>query len=156
MNTVNAVIHSTNWERTLSMANISKAIFWRLIKQEIAYFNKKWVGETDSEKRENERNVVAMYYDSLNHSTEYSLEIAFRNHRNNETTFPKIPQILKYLPRESETYQTQAYKRVPMPDRVKDMHDKKVALDDGTKLKCAEMIQKRFSTDFSECKKIVE
>ena len=138
------------------MAKISKQAFWRIIKNEIAYFNKKWVGETEAEKRENERNVLSMYYDSLSGATEYSLEIAFRNHRNKEIHFPKVPQILKLLPRESETYQSKSYKRAPMPDNVKSMQKAKAEVTDEMKLASANMIANRYeNTSFAEAKKIV-
>ena len=136
------------------MDNINKQTFWRLIKKEIAYFNKTWKGNTDSEKRENERAVLSMYYDSLKHATEYSLEIAFRNHRNSESHFPKIPQILKSIPKLSETYETKAYKMEPMPESVKAIHGANIQLDNEMKLKMANMIQTRFDTDFGECKRI--
>ena len=137
------------------MDNINKQTFWRLIKLELAYFNKKWTGATDAEKRENERAVLSMYYDSLKHATEHSLEIAFRNHRNTEQHFPKIPQILKSIPKQSETYQTKAYKREPMPDNVRSIHEKRSEPNNEMKLKMANMIQARFDTPFSECKEIV-
>ena len=132
------------------MDNISRSIFWRLIKPEIAYYNKKWVGATEQEKKENERNVLSMYYKSLSHTTEYNLEVAFNRHREIETTFPKIPQILKFIPKESETYETAAYKRVPMPDSVSKIYHGKQVLSEQDKRDMAAMVNRRWSGTSAE------
>ena len=134
--------------------NISKKEFWILIKPEIAYFNKKWVGTSEQEKRENEKTVLGMYYESLSFANEYALEVAFRKHRQTETTFPKIPQLVKHIPKASETYETPSYKFSPMPKNVAKAI-KMPVVDDSMKLQSAEMIQLRYGTDFAECKKIV-
>jgi len=134
--------------------NIRRNEFWRLIKPELAYFNKKWQGTTDSEKRENERTVLEMYYSSLCFANQYSLEIAFRKHRQAESTFPKIPQLIKFIPKSSETYRTPSYKWSPMPDNVAEAI-KMPVVSDSMKLKSAEKIQERYGTPFDECKRIV-
>jgi len=95
-----------------------------------------------------------MYYESLKFANEYALEIAFRKHRQTETTFPKIPQLIKFIPKTSETYETPSYKFSPMPDNVA-AAIKMPVVSDEMKLKSAEMIHKRYGTDFKRCKEIV-
>ena len=134
--------------------NISKKEFWILIKPEIAYFNKKWVGTSEQEKKENEKTVLGMYYESLSFANEYALEVAFRKHRQTETIFPKIPQLIKHIPKVTETYETPSYKFAPMPKEVASAI-KMPVVSDEMKLKSAELIQLRFGTPFDQCKKIV-
>jgi len=135
--------------------NISKRDFWELMKPELAYYNKKWKGVTEEEKKKNEKDVLLMYYKSLCFATKVSFEIALNHHRQSESTFPKIPDLIRRIPKPIETHQTPTYKKEPMPDNVLEIVNRKSKPNCEMKLKMANMINERYNTPFVECKQIV-
>ena len=103
------------------MARISREHFWKIIKPELTYFNKKWPGRTEAERKKNEREVLGMYFRELRHASVPALENAFRQHRLEETTFPKIPQVLRFVPKPTRIEEIQ------LPDKseiAEGLHDK--------------------------------
>lgn len=139
------------------MANISRREFWNLIKKEMAYYNKKWAGDDETEKKRNESEILAMYYKALSHVTEYAVEVALNRHRAEEKTFPKINQILKYIPRHSETYKPQTHESTPMPDSVAKVTDKKQKQSPELCRQMAAMVNRRWpSTSADEALALFE
>jgi hypothetical protein len=136
------------------MERISRMTFWQIIKPELTYYNKTWRGETDEAKKANERTVLAMYYKELSHATQFALENAFRLHRQSETTFPKIAQILRHCPKPVVATKLGTHQSVEMPKGVADELARlksQYKLDDSVMGESRSLVANRWpNTDWTE------
>ena len=100
------------------MEKISRIDFWGIIKPELTYYNKKWQGENEVERAANKKTILGMYYQELCHASIETLKNAFNQHRQKETAFPKIAQLLRYAPKPVEPTQIPKNEAVEMPPEI--------------------------------------
>lgn len=75
-----------------------KKDFIEILTEEVEFYGKRFIGETDKEKEEALKRFLLRYYESLSHASESSLLSAFKKCRESYEYFPKISQLLKFCP----------------------------------------------------------
>lgn len=105
----------------MSQININKFDFFEIMQDEIAFYNKRFVGDDDIERDRVKKRFLARYYETLSHVKAYQLKSALKSCAERFEHFPKISQILKFCPIKQieKAYEPDYVKPAPIPAKMK-------------------------------------
>ena len=79
-----------------------KEEFRAVFDDEIEFYSKRFLGDDDRERELARRRFLQRYYESLSHATLQGLKGAFKQCREQYEYFPKINQLLRFIPKPME------------------------------------------------------